>query len=132
MVRRRTLILSLGLAALVTVLGAALTLRVAVSGLSRNLTLTTLYTARTRWRQGRTADAVRSLFKVGWLMLDGGARWEVAQYYLERSADLKRRHHLTEAAQACLRAADILGAYDNSPQQDRRCDLMSWEYEQSP
>lgn len=132
MLPRRTLWLSLGFAALVTVLGAALALRVAVSGLSRNLTLTTLYTARTRWRQGRSADAVRSLFKAGWLMVDGGARWEVAQFYLQRSEDLKRRHHLTEAATECLRAADILGAYDNLPQQDRRCDLMSWEYEQAP
>lgn len=132
MLPRRSLALGLGFAALLTLVGVALVVRVALAGLGRNLTLTTLYSARTHWRQGRSADAVRSLFKVGWQMLDGGARWEVAQVYLQRSDDLKRRHHLTEAAQACLQAADILGAYDNLPRQDRRCDLMSWEYEQSP
>jgi hypothetical protein len=132
MLRRRVLFLSLGFAALLTLLGLVMVVRVAADGLGRNRTILSLYAARIAWKQGRSAYAVQTFLKSGWLALEGGARWEVAQYYLQQSADLKRRHHLGDAAQACLRAADILGPFDNLSRQDRQCDLMSWEYEQSP
>ncbi len=132
MVLRRALFLGLCLAAMLTVAGLAVFVRIVVDGLGRNRTMLAYLSVRTAWKQGHSAEAMGGLIKVGWMVVEGGARWQVAEYYLQQSADLKQRHHLTEAAQACLRAGDVLGPYDNISARDRRCDLMSWEYEQSP
>ena len=87
--------LRLSLTTLVVALGLLLfasgifTGKVVVDGLKRNTTMVAFINANRAWKQGDFLRAGRNLLNGAQMTVEGGLRWQVAGYLLERMHRLK-------------------------------------------
>lgn len=124
--RYLSLAILLSLTAL-SMLGFVLVVRVVGDGLNRYPTIAKLQNARAAWDKGQGWEAAGDLTQASWMAVDGGVRWQVAHYYIDRAVRYKHQQQMTDAAKACADANTVLGQYDNGWEMDYYCDWMVWD-----
>lgn len=88
--------------------------------------------ARLDWQTGRRAESLGRRFGAFWIALESGARWSLADHYIEESYRLQRNGRLRDALSNCRTAWQILGKYDTEGGIDFHCTEIEEQIQRQP
>ncbi len=125
--RRRNMLLAIAFLAGVLVLGMCIYF--VSQGLDRADPSTELYDAKLDWQTGRRDEALGRFAMAHWMAFESGARWSVADHFIEESYRLQRNGWLREALSNCRTGWQILGNYDTEGGIDFHCTEIEEQFE---
>jgi hypothetical protein len=113
---------------LLSVVAAAVsTGMIIMEGVKRSRTRIAFEYANWAWRRGHVVEAGQGLLNGTRMAVEGGIRWHMASYLLNRTEQLRNGGRLSDAVAACWAASEALGRYDNYREVYRECVDLYWE-----
>jgi hypothetical protein len=101
--------------------------KILLDGLGRYPTKLAIDRVYVSMRHGDVREAGKRLMHATQMAIEGGVRWQVASFLLQRTSQLKSEGQLSEAVKTCWAASDALAGYDSKRQVYRECMDLFWE-----
>ncbi|HKZ69778.1 MAG TPA: hypothetical protein VI547_08070 [Anaerolineales bacterium] len=104
-----------------------LTGKVVLDGMGRDTTKLAFGNVNRAWVNGNLLETGKRLLTFSRVAVEGGMRWQMASYLLDRTERLKSEGQLSDAVDTCLEASRILESYDNDREVHADCRDLFWD-----